>query len=95
MRRTSKKKNSPERGSQEWLDQTDLRSVSVAMRKTKFPSIQPTDWDVLYASQQKSRAVSVRLPVEFIARLKQKAIEKGIAYQTLIRLWIGEKLTAG
>ncbi len=46
----------------------------------------------LYEEFQKSKPINIRLPLRVINRLKQVAIEKGIAYQTLIRLWIVERL---
>ena len=38
------------------------------------------------------KPISLRLPPETIAAAKQVARDKGIAYQTLLRLWISERL---
>ncbi|OGQ05248.1 MAG: hypothetical protein A2W61_04315 [Deltaproteobacteria bacterium RIFCSPLOWO2_01_44_7] len=87
-----KKKKQTEQDIHEWLEKTDLRGVKAKFRRQVFKNVKPTDWDGLYDEMQESRPISLRLPVYFIHRLKQRALEKGIAYQTLIRLWIGEKL---
>lgn len=92
MKKSSKKKKATENEIHEWLEKGDLTKIGAKFKKAAFKNILPTDWDALYEQMQESRPISLRLPVYFIHRLKQKALEKGIAYQTLIRLWIGEKL---
>lgn len=96
MKRGSKRKRKhySEAEMDEWLEKTDLSKLKAKFRPAVFENIKPTDWDVLYEKMQESRPISIRLPIHFIHRLKQRALEKGIAYQTLIRLWIGEKLKA-
>jgi len=91
MEKKSNKKTT-ENEIDEWLEKTDLTSIKTKFKRTTFKNVKSTDWDSLYKKMQQSRPISIRLPVYFIHRLKQRAMEKGIAYQTLIRLWIGEKL---
>jgi predicted DNA binding CopG/RHH family protein len=78
----------------DWLVSADLGKLSstVEFKKVKFPNLKPTAWDDLYSKFQKSKPVSIRLPEYMIHQLKLASIEKGIAYQTLIKLWISEKL---
>ncbi len=39
-----------------------------------------------------SRPISIRLPIRVLDKLKQVSLQKGIGYQSLIRLWVTEKL---
>ena len=94
-RNLGKKNKKTEQEIHDWLEKTDLTSANGKFQRTAFKNVKPTDWDDLYEKMQESRPISLRLPVYFIHRLKLKALEKGIAYQTLIRLWIGEKLKTG
>lgn len=77
-----------------WLDKADLSSLvgHVHFKKTKFKDLEPTDWDRLYNEYQKSKPISLRLPVWVISQLKRVTIQTGLAYQTLLRLWIVERL---
>ena len=59
---------------------------------SKFPHLKPTNWDDLYDDFQKSKPISIRLPVRVIDKLKQVSLQKGIGYQALIRMWLTEKL---
>ena len=61
---------------------------------TSFPGLRPTDWEKLYKDFQKSKPISIRLPVRVIDKLKQVSLQKGIGYQALIRMWVTEKLQA-
>ena len=91
-----KKQKNPHKTEQEihaWLQKADLAKLEVPLVPTQFKGLKPTDWDQFYEEMQVTRPISLRLPVYFIHRLKQQALKRGIAYQTLIRLWIGEKLT--
>lgn len=77
-----------------WLGTADLSKLPehVRFQSGTFPNLRPTNWEKLYQSFQNSKAISIRLPVQTIERLKIHAMQKGIPYQTLIRLWLSEKL---
>lgn len=94
-RNARQKKKATESEIHEWLEEKDLTSIKAKFGRVAFKNVRPTDWDAVYEKMQESRPISLRLPVYFIQRLKQRALAKGIAYQTLIRLWIGEKLKRG
>jgi hypothetical protein len=71
-------------------------------RKTakKTEEYNPDDWDesksVEVAPEPKLKSgisTSIRLPKEMVARLRKIARKKGdIGYQTLIKIWIAERL---
>lgn len=42
----------------------------------------------------RKRLISLRLDEEQLVRLKEVASKKGIGYQTMIRIWIQERLNA-
>lgn len=77
-----------------WLNKVDLARLSthIKFHRTAFPNLKPTDWDKLYDKFQKSKAISIRLPLHVIHKLKQLSLQKGIGYQTLIRMWLTEHL---
>ncbi len=89
-----KNKKISEASIDQWLHKADIGKIqgNAHFQKTSFLHIKPTDWNKLYEEFQKSKPINIRLPLRIINRLKQVAIEKGIAYQTLIRLWIVERL---
>ncbi|MBI2067873.1 MAG: hypothetical protein HY539_04295 [Deltaproteobacteria bacterium] len=80
-----------------WLKGADLSRLSskIKFHKVSFSNLQPTDWDNLYEDFQRSKPISIRLPVRVIDKLKQVSLQKGIAYQSLIRMWVTEKLQMG
>lgn len=43
---------------------------------------------------RKTAPVTLRLPEDLIAALKEEAARQDIAYQTLIRIWLDERLAA-
>jgi hypothetical protein len=43
---------------------------------------------------RRSKPVNLRLPVEMIDALKQEAARRALPYQTLIRMWLKERLNA-
>jgi predicted DNA binding CopG/RHH family protein len=43
---------------------------------------------------QRTKPVNLRLPVEMIATLKREAAQRALPYQTLIRMWLKERLNA-
>lgn len=56
-----------------------------------FDETVPVDMQLVDARPRKT-LISLRLPPETIADLKQIAHARGIGYQTLIRMWIMERL---
>ena len=67
--------------------------------KKKTHKYKATDWDesraVEVTPEKKSTGVStsIRLPMEMVAKLRKVARKKGdIGYQTLLKIWIAERL---
>lgn len=79
-----------------WLKGADLTRLSpkLRFRRVSFPRLKPTNWEKLYEDFQRSKPISIRLPVRVIEKLKQVSLQKGIGYQALIRLWVTERLQA-
>jgi predicted DNA binding CopG/RHH family protein len=50
------------------------------------------DWSKAERVKPKSRLISIRLPEPLINNIKQVADNKSLPYQTLIRVWLTEKL---
>lgn len=77
-----------------WLQRVDLSRLPsrTKFRKVTFPRLQFTDWNKFYREFQKSKPISIRLPIRVIEKLKQVALQKGLAYQSLIRMWVTDKL---
>ena len=77
-----------------WLAKAQLSRLSrkVAFHGADFPNLRPTNWDKLYTSFQKSKAISIRVPERILGHLKIHAMQNGIPYQTLIRIWLTEML---
>lgn len=44
---------------------------------------------------RRTKLVSLRLPVEMIDALKREGARRSLPYQTLIRMWLKERLDAG
>ena len=77
----------------QWLEGADLSKLSKKkFKRVQFSNLQPTNWDKLYDDFQKTKPINIRLPIRLIAKLKQVSLQKGLAYQSLIRLWLTEKL---
>lgn len=55
--------------------------------------LEPVDIVFVDARPKKS-AISLRLERETVSRLKEVARKKGIGYQTLIRMWVMERLNS-
>ena len=59
-------------------------------------------WDTVEAPDERldpsgvrrTKPVNLRLPVEMIDRLKDEAARRALPYQTLIRMWLKERLDA-
>lgn len=68
-------------------------------KRNKTYKYNPGEWDesksVIVTPEKKSSGVStsIRLPKEMVAKLKKVARKKGdIGYQTLLKIWIAERL---
>lgn len=44
------------------------------------------------ANDKGTKPVTIRLPVDMIATLKIEAGKKSVGYQTMIRMWLAERL---
>ena len=64
-------------------DSADYVNWSRAKR-VRFPNLKPT-----------SKAISLRLPVELLERIKTAANKRDVPYQSLIKIWLSEKVDAG
>ena len=59
-------------------------------------------WDTVDAQEERSgpspvrrtKPVNLRLPVEMIEALEREAARRALPYQTLIRMWLKERLDA-
>lgn len=71
-----------------WLKGVDLGKFASRQKfkQTTFPSLRPTNWHKLYEDFQRTRPISIRLPVRVLDKLKQISLQKGIGYQALIQL---------
>jgi predicted DNA binding CopG/RHH family protein len=68
-------------------------------KKLKAYKYDPSEWDeskaveVTPVKKASGVSTSIRLPKEMVARLKKVARKKGdIGYQTLLKIWIAERL---
>jgi len=60
----------------------------------------PDYWDTIETSDEKTepaqvrrtKPINLRLPVDMIGDLKNEAARRSIPYQTLIRMWLKERL---
>ena len=59
-------------------DYVDWSKASLAV----FPSLKPT-----------TKAISLRLPEDLLAKIKVKANKMDVPYQSLIKTWLNEKAT--
>ncbi len=69
------------------------------MKKKKTYKYKSSDWDesrsVEVTPEKKASGVStsIRLPLEMVAKLRKVAKKKGdVGYQTLLKIWIAERL---
>ncbi len=67
--------------------------------KAKTYNYSPKDWDeskaveVIPEKQTSGISTSIRLPREMVAKLRRVAHRKGgVGYQTLLKIWIAERL---
>jgi len=66
----------------EKTDGTPYVDWSKAERVT-FPNLKPT-----------TRSISLRLPLRMLERIKAEANARDVPYQSLIKIWLDEKLSA-
>ena len=52
--------------------------------RVRFPNLKPS-----------SKAISLRLPVDLLERIKTAANKRDVPYQSLIKIWLSEKVDAG
>ena len=52
--------------------------------RVRFPNLKPS-----------SKAISLRLPVDLLERIKTAANKRDVPYQSLIKIWLAEKVDAG
>ncbi len=63
-------------------DSTDYVDWSQAER-VRFPQLKPS-----------TKAISLRLPVDLLERIKIAANKRDVPYQSLIKVWLAEKVDA-
>ena len=71
-----------ERAFWESHDSADYVDWSRAER-VRFPNLKPS-----------SKAISLRLPVDLLERIKTAANKRDVPYQSLIKVWLSEKVDA-
>ena len=59
-----------------------------------WDTIQAADERVAPSPVQRTKPVNLRLPVDMIDALKQEATRRALPYETLIRMWLKERLDA-
>jgi predicted DNA binding CopG/RHH family protein len=65
-----------------WENQDSVDYVDWTKAKNvRLPNLKPT-----------TKAISIRLPVDMIEKLKVAANKKDVPYQSLVKIWIDEKL---
>jgi hypothetical protein len=75
------------------------KKISKVKERSKSYKYNPTEWDdskstpVTPEKKNSGISTSVRLPKEMVAKLRKVAKKKGdIGYQTLLKIWIAERL---
>ena len=76
------KSEAEERAFWERPDSTDHLDLS-KMRRAVFPNLKPT-----------TQSISLRLPLSMLERIKVEANSRDVPYQSLIKIWLDEKLSA-
>ena len=76
------KSEAEERAFWESHDSADYVDWSRAER-VRFPNLKPS-----------SKAISLRLPVDLLERIKTAANKRDVPYQSLIKIWLSEKVDA-
>ncbi len=77
-----------------WLQKADLTQYFTGndFERVRFEKLEKKLVEESYQLAQKSQPVTLRLPVSLIQRLKWLAMRKGMAYQTMARLLLHEKV---
>lgn len=77
-----------------WLQRADLTDYFTGeeFQRIRFSRLERKLVDESYAQSLKSQPVTLRLPQGLVQKLKLAAIKKGIAYQTLARLLLQERV---
>ena len=76
------KNEAEERTFWESHDSTDYVDWSQAER-VRFPNLKPS-----------TKAISLRLPIDLLERIKVAANKRDVPYQSLIKVWLAEKVDA-
>ena len=76
------KTEAEERAFWEKSDSTEYLDWSKAQRAS-FPNLKPS-----------TQSISLRLPVHMLERIKIAANSRDVPYQSLIKIWLDEKLSA-
>ncbi len=76
------KSEAEERAFWESHDSTDYVDWSQAER-VRFPNLKPS-----------TKAISLRLPIDLLERIKIAANKRDVPYQSLIKVWLAEKVDA-
>ena len=76
------KTEAEERAFWESHDSSDHVDWSKAKR-VRFPNLKPS-----------TKAISLRLPVDLLERIKMAANKRDVPYQSLIKVWLSEKVDA-
>ena len=76
------KNEAEERAFWESHDSTDYVDWSGAER-VRFPHLKPS-----------TKAISLRLPVDLLEKIKVAANKRDVPYQSLIKVWLAEKVDA-
>lgn len=59
-----------------------------------WDTVEVPDEPVEHVPPRRTKPVNLRLPVDMIERLKDEASRRALPYQTLIRMWLKERLDA-
>ncbi|MBM3557491.1 MAG: hypothetical protein FJX47_18280 [Alphaproteobacteria bacterium] len=76
------KSEAAERAFWESRESSDYVDLSRA-RRVRFPNLMPT-----------TKAISLRLPVDLLERIKVAAHKRDVPYQSLLKVWLAEKADA-
>ena len=71
-----------ERAFWESHDSTDYVDWSTA-EPVRFPNLKPS-----------SKSISLRIPLDLLERIKIAANKRDVPYQSLIKIWLSEKVTS-
>ena len=79
-------KHRSEAAERRFKEQTDSTPAHVdwsTAENVTFPNLKPT-----------TRSISLRLPLRMLERIKAEANARDVPYQSLIKIWLDEKLSA-